>query len=189
MPSGNPTKAGRTGIEWGTLAPRLFGETLYESVSRSFGTQSITKYTLTTLNTRREAAQSIMAAKLTRLTHKIAIQLHLVAERCIICSSRSRRPVLKLLDTPSYTIKNREALLEASREVCLQVNTEKTTHGVVCRQRNVGHYHKLLIVNKSYENVAKFKYLRTIHGKKDEVSGGWRRLHSEELHNLYAWER
>jgi hypothetical protein len=43
-----------------------------------------------------------MAAKLTRLTHKIAIQLYLVAERCTICSSRSRRPVLKLLATPSY---------------------------------------------------------------------------------------
>jgi hypothetical protein len=42
------------------------------------------------------------AAKLTRVTHKIAIQLHLVAESCTICSSRSRRPVPKLLDTPSY---------------------------------------------------------------------------------------
>jgi hypothetical protein len=40
-----------------------------------------------------------MAAKLTRLTHKIAIQLHLVAESCITCSSHSRRPVRKLLDT------------------------------------------------------------------------------------------
>jgi hypothetical protein len=43
-----------------------------------------------------------MDAKLTRMTHKIAIQLHLVAESCTICSSRTRRPVLKLLDTPSY---------------------------------------------------------------------------------------
>jgi hypothetical protein len=43
-----------------------------------------------------------MAAKLTRLTHKIAMQLHLVAENCTICSSRSRRSVRKLLDTPSY---------------------------------------------------------------------------------------
>jgi hypothetical protein len=43
-----------------------------------------------------------MAAKLTRLTHKIAIQLHLVAESCTICSSRPRRPVRKHLDTPSY---------------------------------------------------------------------------------------
>jgi hypothetical protein len=42
-----------------------------------------------------------MAAKLTRLTHKIAIYLHLVAESYTICSSRVRRPVRKLLDTPS----------------------------------------------------------------------------------------
>jgi len=45
-----------------------------------------------------------MAAKLTRLTHKIAIQLHLVAESCNICSSCSRRPVRKLLVTPSCEI-------------------------------------------------------------------------------------
>jgi hypothetical protein len=43
-----------------------------------------------------------MATELTRLTHKIAIQLHLVAESCTICSSRSRQPVRQLLDTPSY---------------------------------------------------------------------------------------
>jgi hypothetical protein len=52
------------------------------------------------INTRWEATQRIMAAKLTRLIHKIAIQLHLVAESCTICSSRSRRPVRKL-DTSS----------------------------------------------------------------------------------------
>jgi hypothetical protein len=43
-----------------------------------------------------------MAAKLVRLTYKIAIQLHLLAESCTICSSRSRQPVRKLLVTPSY---------------------------------------------------------------------------------------
>jgi len=31
-----------------------------------------------------------------------SIQLYLVAESCIVCSSRSRRPVRKLSDTPSY---------------------------------------------------------------------------------------
>jgi len=41
-----------------------------------------------------------MEAKLTRLTHKIAIEVYLVAESGTICSSRSRRPVRKLLDTP-----------------------------------------------------------------------------------------
>jgi len=45
-----------------------------------------------------------MVAELTRLTHKIAMQLHLVAEICTICSSRSRLPVRKLLGTPSYTV-------------------------------------------------------------------------------------
>jgi hypothetical protein len=45
-----------------------------------------------------------MTAKLTRLTHKIAIQLHLVAESCTVWSSRSRRPVRKLLDTPSHDL-------------------------------------------------------------------------------------
>jgi hypothetical protein len=75
---------------------------VYEDVSKTFRTESITKYMLTTINTRWEATQMVMAAKLTRLTHKIAIQLHLVVESCTICSSRSRRPVRKLLDTPSY---------------------------------------------------------------------------------------
>jgi len=37
-----------------------------------------------------------MAAKLSRLINKIAIQLQLVAQSCIICSSRSRWPVRKL---------------------------------------------------------------------------------------------
>jgi hypothetical protein len=45
-----------------------------------------------------------MAAKLARLTHKIPIPLHLVAENYTICSSRSRRPFRKLLDTPSYFV-------------------------------------------------------------------------------------
>jgi len=32
------------------------------------------------------------------------LQLHLVAENCTICSSPSRWPVRKILDTPSYFI-------------------------------------------------------------------------------------
>jgi hypothetical protein len=69
-----------------------------------------------------------MAAKLIRLTHKIEIQLHLVAKSSIICSPRSRRAVLKLLDTPSYAelvfivymssdvLKTRVTLIEAAKE-------------------------------------------------------------------------
>jgi hypothetical protein len=75
----------------------------YEGVSKSFRTESITKWT-TTINTHWEATQRVMAAKLTRLTHKIAIQLHLVAESSTICSSRSRRPVRKLLGTQCWRL-------------------------------------------------------------------------------------
>jgi hypothetical protein len=60
------------------------------------------KYTLTFGITRRETTQRVMAVKLTRLTHKLAIQLHLVAEICTICSSRAKRSVRKLVETPSY---------------------------------------------------------------------------------------
>jgi hypothetical protein len=73
----------------------------YEGVSRSFRTESIIKST--TINTRWEATQRVMAAKLTRLPHKIEIQLHLVAESCTICSSRSGRPVRTLVHTHTHT--------------------------------------------------------------------------------------
>jgi hypothetical protein len=56
-----------------------------------------------------------MAAKLTRLTHKIAIQLHLVAESCNICSSRSRRPVRKFLDTLPYNSDREIQVSDAAR--------------------------------------------------------------------------
>jgi hypothetical protein len=45
----------------------------YEGVSKSFRTESIMKYMLTTINTRSEATKRFMEAKLTRLTHNIAI--------------------------------------------------------------------------------------------------------------------
>jgi hypothetical protein len=76
--------------------------TTYDGVSKSFQTDSIKKYMLTFGIFRCCPLQGVMAAKLTRLTHNIAIQLHLLAESCAICSSRSRRPVRKLLETPSY---------------------------------------------------------------------------------------
>jgi len=52
-------------------------------------------------NNNKHSLRRAMAAKLTGLTHKIEIPLHLVAESCTICSSRSRWPVLKLLVSPS----------------------------------------------------------------------------------------
>jgi hypothetical protein len=51
--------------------------------------------------------------------------------------------------------------LEASSDVGLEANTEKTKHMVESRHQNVGEDHILLFANKPFESVAKFKYLGT----------------------------
>jgi hypothetical protein len=57
--------------------------------------------------------------------------------------------------------KNTEALLlDASREIGLKVNPEKTKYMLMSRQR-VGQRHSIKIGNRLFEDVAKFKYLRT----------------------------
>jgi len=99
--------------------------TIYENVSKSFRTESIMTYKLTTIKTRWEATKRVMVAKLTRLTHKIAIQLHIVAESCTICSSRSMRPVRKLLDAPShlaFQMKVRRTVRHQLTFVCWDTN-------------------------------------------------------------------
>jgi len=52
-------------------------------------------------------------------------------------------------------------LLEASREVGLEVNTQKTKYTVMAHHQNAGQNHNLLVANKSFGNVARFWYLRT----------------------------
>jgi hypothetical protein len=49
--------------------------------------------------------------------------------------------------------KKTEALLDASRGFGLGVSTEKTKNMVISCHQNAGQYHKLLIGNKSFENV------------------------------------
>jgi hypothetical protein len=55
--------------------------------------------------------------------------------------------------------KNTEALLQASREDSLEVNTEKTKHTVMSCHQNAGQNYNLLSANKSFEKMAEFKYL------------------------------
>jgi hypothetical protein len=60
------------------------------------------------------------------------------------------------------TNKNRKAMLKAIREVGLEVNTERTKYMVMSRHQNIlRRGYNLLIDNKSFENVANFKYLST----------------------------
>jgi hypothetical protein len=55
--------------------------------------------------------------------------------------------------------KNTEALLDASKEVCLEVNPEKIKY-MSCSQK-IGEEHSIKIANRSFEDVAKFRYLGT----------------------------
>jgi sorting nexin-29 len=57
--------------------------------------------------------------------------------------------------------KNTEALLDASKEVGLEVNPEKTKYMLMSHSQKVGQKHSIKIGNRYFEDVAKFKYLRT----------------------------
>jgi len=55
--------------------------------------------------------------------------------------------------------KNTEPLLEASREVGLEVNTEEARYMIMSYHQKVGQNRNLLIALKFFENVTNFKYL------------------------------
>jgi ribosomal protein S2 len=57
--------------------------------------------------------------------------------------------------------KNTETLTEASKEVGLEVNTEKTKYMLLSRHQNAGQNHGVMIAKRCFENVAKFRYLGT----------------------------
>jgi hypothetical protein len=60
------------------------------------------------------------------------------------------------------TIKeNSETLLEASRDIGLEINAEKTKYMIMSRCQNSGQNQNIRIANESFENVAKFKCLGT----------------------------
>jgi ribosomal protein S2 len=57
--------------------------------------------------------------------------------------------------------KNTETLIDTSKEVGLEVNTEKTTHMLLSCHQNAGQNHYIRTVNRCFENVAQFRYLGT----------------------------
>jgi hypothetical protein len=67
---------------------------------------------------------------------------------------------VNLLDDSVNTMKeNSETLLQASRDIGLEINAEKTKYMIMSRYRYSGQNQNIRIANESFENVAKFKYL------------------------------
>jgi hypothetical protein len=70
---------------------------------------------------------------------------------------------VKLLGDNIDTIKkNTETLIDASKEVGLEINVEKTKYILVTRHQNAGQNRDIKIANMSFENVSQFKCLGMI---------------------------
>jgi hypothetical protein len=55
--------------------------------------------------------------------------------------------------------KNTQILIDASKEVGLEINTEKTNYMWPSRHQNAGQNYCIKIGNRWFENVAQFRYL------------------------------
>jgi hypothetical protein len=65
---------------------------------------------------------------------------------------------VNLLDDSVNTVKeNKETLLEASRDIGLEINAEKTKYMILSRHPNTGQNRNIRIANELFANVGKFK--------------------------------
>jgi hypothetical protein len=67
-----------------------------------------------------------------------------------------------LLGDNIETIKeNTEILIDAGKEVGLEINVEKTKYMLLSRHQNIGQNRDIKKANRSFENMSQFKYLGT----------------------------
>jgi hypothetical protein len=55
--------------------------------------------------------------------------------------------------------KNTESLINASKDVGLEINVEKTKYKMISRHQYAGQNRDIKIAKRSFENVSQFKYL------------------------------
>jgi hypothetical protein len=55
--------------------------------------------------------------------------------------------------------KNTGSLIDASKEIDIEINVDKTKYMLLSRHQNVGQNRDMKIANRSFENMSQFKYL------------------------------
>jgi hypothetical protein len=82
-------------------------------------------------------------------------------------------------DNIDTTNKNKETLIDASMEVGLEVNIEKTKYMLVSRDQNAGQNQDIKTGNRSFENVSQFKYSGTTVTNQNLIPEEIKRLNSD----------
>jgi hypothetical protein len=73
---------------------------------------------------------------------------------------------------------NTETILDASKEVGLEIKAGKTKCMLLSRQQNVGQNRHIKIANGSFENVSQFKYLGKAITSQNSIQEEIKRLNS-----------
>jgi hypothetical protein len=74
-------------------------------------------------------------------------------------------------DSVNKMKENSETLLEASRDIGLEINAEKTKYIIMSLHPNSGQNQNIRLANESFEKVAKLKYLDTTLTNQNEILG------------------
>jgi ribosomal protein S2 len=80
--------------------------------------------------------------------------------------------------------KNTQTLINANKEVDLEVNTEKTKYMFLSRLQNAGQNQEIKIGNRCFKNVAQFRYLGTTVTNQNPIQEEIKE--KAELHNLLS---